>query len=591
MSKKYTWALLNFLSIFILVYDSHATVTIDLFETPVTYQAGKSYPVSFRVKVSESWYIHGTGEASDYLIPTALSFKETPAIKIKEVRFPEPEKKIFDYSKQIQDVYAGEFLIKATLLIKENAELGKHLVRGTLTYQACSDKSCLPPKTISFDIKLQVITGDAVTGASEYNQDIRIISGKDNERPDAEKLAGRGIFLSILIFFLAGLGLNLTPCIYPLIPITVSYFGGKSRDIAGSSLLHGTIYILGIAMTNSFLGISASLSGEMIGSALQNPFTLIFVAAVLLIMGSSFFGLWEFRLPMGAARLVSGKYRGYFGTFFMGLTLGIVAAPCIGPFLIGLLTYVASEGDPLKGFINFFALSIGMGLPVSVLAIITGFMDRLPLSGGWLLWIKKIMGWIMFIMASYMIGPVISGYGGRNLLFIIVILLAGAHMGWLDRNGDNLKNFKRIKRIAGTVIISCCLIYLAFNLSGENGVKWVPYSPEMVEKANNRRMPLIIDFYANWCEPCREMERNIFRDPEIAALTQNLTALKVDLTRRNQSQDELLGNFGVIGVPTLIFINKDGIEERQLRIEGLAKKSDVLRHMRLISHVQDSRNP
>ena len=200
-----------------------------------------------------------------------------------------------------------------------------------------------------------------------------------------------------------------------------------------------------------------------------------------------------------------------------------------------------------------------------------------------MLWIKKIMGWIMFIMAAYMISPVISGYGTGNLLIVITLLFAGIHLGWLDKSGNELKNFVKIKKISGTLVILCCLIYIVLFSWEKNGVEWVNYTPDMMKKAYQQKKPLIIDFYADWCKPCREMEKTIFRDPEIVEQSRNLIPLKVDLTRRNPFQDEVLRNYGVIGVPTVIFINKEGMEERNLRIEGLAKKTDVLENMRHIT--------
>ena len=168
---------------------------------------------------------------------------------------------------------------------------------------------------------------------------------------------------TLLGIFAGGMALNLTPCVYPLIPITVSYFGGKSGSGQGRLVVHGLFYLAGLAFTNSALGVAAALTGGLMGSMLQNPLVLVGVAAVLVIFATSLFGFWELRLPGSLTQAASKSYAGYFGSLFMGLTLGVVAAPCIGPFVLGLLTWVASLGSAWLGFLVFFTLRIGLGLP------------------------------------------------------------------------------------------------------------------------------------------------------------------------------------------------------------------------------------
>src|SRR4030042_219592 len=168
-------------------------------------------------------------------------------------------------------------------------------------------------------------------------------------------IVGTGLILTLLGVFLGGIALNLTPCVYPLIPITASYFGGRSGDERqGYLLIHGVLYILGISFMNSTLGVTAALTGKLMGALLQHPVVLIFVSSVFLLMALNFFGLWELRLPFFLSSFISKSHTGYARSLFMGLTLGIVAAPFIGPFIIWLLTMVAQKGDPFFGFLTFF---------------------------------------------------------------------------------------------------------------------------------------------------------------------------------------------------------------------------------------------
>lgn len=417
------------------------------------------------------------------------------------------------------------------------------------------------------------------TTALSHDLLLQVEGGSDVEQNSREESAGASIWLTLLAIFLGGLALNLTPCVYPLIPITISYFGGKSERIRGHPIVHGILYISGLAITNSLLGLSASLSGGMLGYALQNPFVLIFVAGVMVAMALSFFGLWELRLPLWLTRLASKNYAGFFGTFFMGLTLGIVAAPCLGPFILGLLIYVGQRGDPFLGLLYFFILSIGLGLPLSVLAVFSGTIARLPRSGDWMLWIRKFMGWVLLGMAAFMIGPVVSHLFGKHWLLAGVSAAAGIHLGWLDKTGGKLRIFPYLKKVMGTAMVCAGIIYLLLTTQHVGKIEWIPYDQSIIEKAVEEKKPLIIDFYAEWCGPCRVMERVVFTDPEVIRLSRNLITMRLDLTRVRPFHDEVMRKYQILGIPALVFINREGVEERRLRIVGLVDKTQFLNRL------------
>jgi thiol:disulfide interchange protein DsbD len=387
------------------------------------------------------------------------------------------------------------------------------------------------------------------------------------------------IWFALLAVFLGGLALNLTPCIYPLIPITISYFGGKSERIRGHTIVHGILYLAGLAMTNSLLGVSASLSGGMLGFALQNPLVLIFVASIMVAMGLSFFGLWELRVPIWLTRFASRSYAGFFGTFFMGLTLGIVAAPCIGPFILGLLVYAGQIGDPFLGFLFFFVLSIGLGLPLAVLAIFSGTMARLPKSGDWMLWIRKLMGWVLLGMAGFMIGPLVSHLFGRQWLLAGVSTAAGIHLGWLDTTGRGLRIFPYLKKVMGILMVCGGIFYLVLTSQHVGKMEWTPYDQSILARAVEEKKPVIIDFYADWCAPCRIMEKEVFMDPEVIKLSRNVITVRLDLTRVKPHHDEIMRKYQIRGIPTSVFINRQGVEEKRLRIVGFVDKSEFLKRL------------
>ena len=189
----------------------------------------------------------------------------------------------------------------------------------------------------------------------------------------------------------------------------------------------------------------------------------------------------------------------------MGLTLGLVAAPCIGPFVLGLLTWVASLGSPWLGFLIFFTLSLGLGLPLFILAIFSGSLEKLPRSGEWMLWVRKLMGWVLVGMAAYFIRPLLPEAAGV-LLLAAVALAAAIHLGWLDRTTVGFRSFQWIKTVAALAgVILATFLAGSWALRGP-GVAWQPYSDQLLAQALKEQEPVIIDFYATWCAPCRELD-------------------------------------------------------------------------------------
>jgi len=392
-----------------------------------------------------------------------------------------------------------------------------------------------------------------------------------SETPKAPgPLTGWAIIWTLLGIFAGGMALNLTPCVYPLIPITVSYFGGqaaKGGDNQGKLAAHGLCYMMGLAVTNSVLGVAAALTGGLMGAMLQSPIVLIMVAAVLVFFATSLFGLWEMRLPSGLTQAASKSYTGYFGSLFMGITLGVVAAPCIGPFVLGLLTWVASMGSPWLGFLVFFTLSLGLGLPLFLLAMFSGQIEKLPRSGGWMIWIRKLMGWVLVGMAVHFIRPVLPGHWGTGLLSLTA-LAAGIHLGWIDKSQANFRAFAWLKDGAGVAcVVVATFIVTSMAIQGP-GVSWKPYSDQVVRQARAQNKPVIMDFYATWCTPCRELDDVTFHNASVVQQAdKDFIMIKVDLTKGgNPVYERLLQQYGIKGVPTVVFLDRDGKERQELRL-------------------------
>lgn len=557
-----------------------ATVEAEIIHSADGYLAGGTCPILFRLNIQKPWYIHGATESESGIIPTRIIFNDSPYIKLKGIKYPETKKIRFDYLPEPISVYSGSIIISASLFSTKNIPPGMQAIKGVLSYQACSSASCLPPEEVPLELRITIVHQGAAINA--LNTDLFLSAG-DQERAIDRVYADSldtGLLLTLLGLFLGGLALNLTPCVYPLIPITVSYFGGKSHKISGKRILHAVLYLSGLAVTNSFLGLSSALSGSMLGSALQNPVVLIFIALIMAFLGLSFFGIWELHLPAFLTRTASKNYPGYFGTFFMGLTLGIVAAPCLGPFILGLLTYVGQRGDPFLGFLYFFILSIGMGLPLCILAVFSGAIDHLPLSGDWMIWIKKILGWTLIGMALYIIGPLIPGKIGIAWPLAGVAMICAVHLGWIDRTGSGRLAFIYFKRGICAIILALSLFFLFYTYYSGEGIKWIPYNQEVISAGLKEKRPIMLDIYADWCLPCRAMEKKAFRDPGVVSLSKDIVCIRMDLTRKHPFQEEIMKRYHIRGVPTIIFIDRDGKEENDLRIESYVDNTELLHRMK-----------
>ncbi len=553
-----------------------STVTVETIHSYDGYEQSGKYPILIRIEIAKGWFIHGAAEEEEYLIPTVLSFEETVGLKIPDIKFPEPEKKKFEYTSKPVEVYSGRIYIEANLTVSETADAGNHTVRGVLSYQACSETSCRPPEDVAIEIPVAVLK--AGSSANQINSEVFLAAAKEREaKTGLGGFLDRGILWALPLIFLGGLALNLTPCVYPLITISVSYFVGRGQRPGSETILMGIVYLCGLAVTNSVLGVVAALSGGMLGSALQYPIVLVIIACIMVVLGSRF---WEIRLPSALTKAASKNYKGYFGTFFMGLTLGIVAAPCIGPFVLMLLTHVGQKGDPLIGFLYFFILSLGMGLPLCILAIFSGAIDRLPRSGDWMIWVRKLMGWVMIGMGWYYVSSLIPGHLLRYLILLLLAVIAGIHLGWIDRSGKNLRVFRYVKKAAAIIIILSGLFYSGSALESGESIQWKAYDEAVMRDAAADNKPVILDIYADWCMPCREMEKTVFKNPEVVKLSIDFITLRLDITRKQPEQEDIRKRLRIEGAPTIIFFDRDGRELEDLRIEQRVEHEEFLKKMK-----------
>ncbi len=552
------------------------------------FSLDKAYPGSelkaaIELTIKPGWHINADKPLDEFLIPTEVRFEDTDGVTVRRVVFPKAKMAKFDFSEDSLLVYDGTIYIGVLVQLDEDIEHEQIELRGEVTYQACNDVACLPPATAPFHGTLELADRQEAISMlypEIFDQlDLSLTSAEDTGDDTITGLIEeKGLALSLFFIFLGGLALNLTPCVYPLIPITISYFGGQAKGSLAKSALLAAIYVLGIAVTYSILGVVAALSGSLFGSMLQNPAVLIFVAAVMVALALSMFGVWEITVPQSLNRMAGGARQGYLGALFMGLTVGIVAAPCIGPFVLALLTYVGTTGDPVVGFWMFFVLSLGLGLPYLILGTFTGSLSKLPKSGLWMVWVKKIFGFILLGMAAYFLEPIMPDTLATYLL-PFVLLLGGVYIGFIDRTQFASKYFGMVRRGVGLAFLAVA-VWLAWPESTAAADDWKPYSKELLQQAQMEGKPVIIDFTAEWCVACRELEKYTFPSEPVQQRAHQFLLLRADLTKyASPPVQAIRKEFDIKGLPTVIFIGPDGKERRDLRVVGFINGEEFAKRM------------
>ena len=538
-----------------------------------TYQSfdkvypGGEFKLALEVNVEEGWHINSYKPYDEYLIPTSLTIVENPNFKLKKVAYPEPHDFKLSFSESPLSVWEGTVYKGALIEVDSNLTSGIYPLVVELEYQACNDISCQAPTAVTDTINIEV--ADKSTPVNSINEkifkeiDISITqtsATKEDSDPISNALESNGLIIGLFFVFLGGLALNLTPCVYPLIPITVGYFGGQSEGSTTKLFFMGILFILGLAVTYSAIGVVTSLTGAVFGALLQNPIVILSVVAILLILSLSMFGVYEFKLPDTLVNKAGGAKGGYYGAFFMGLTMGIVAAPCIGPFVLGLVTYVATKQDPFFGFLLFFVLAVGLGTPYLFLAIFSGKIKSLPRAGEWMDAVKHIFGFILVGMALYFLLPLLPDTI-RGYVLPVFMIGTAIYLLFIEKLANSVKGF-RIFKIVFSVLILAVGIY-ALIPSETKSVEWKPFTQEALAEIDGRGV--IIDFYADWCIPCKELDAMTFSDPKVIKLSKEFETYKADMTESLADEVEALRErYNIIGVPTVLILDSNGEEKERI---------------------------
>jgi thiol:disulfide interchange protein DsbD len=555
--------------------EAPAKVTIAIEPDAEAAPLGGALGVEVFATIARGWHINAHKPNQSFAIPTELTLTIDGGVQVDPINYPRPDKKTFAFAGGSELlVYEGKIGMTTALRIPGNFSGERLRLEAVLRYQACDDTTCLRPTTASASLELPV-----VPAAASANQ-------PDNSAPrpvDTHGAAQLGRWLTEhgLLFTLAaiavlGLSLNLTPCVYPLISVTIAYFGAQAGSRRRVGLL-ALFYVIGIALSFSALGVVAALSGELFGAALQQPVVVLFIAAVMVTLALGSFGLYELRPPAVLVRWVGGAASGTAGALFMGLTMGIVAAPCVGPIVVGLLIFVGSRQDLWLGFLLFFVLALGMGAPYLVLATAAGSLQRLPRSGEWLLWTERLFGCVLLCMAAYYVAPLLPDQV-EHWLLPAAVAVSGIYLGFVERAGRSLRYFPLVKGAVGTAMIAVA-VWFALPAGSGAAIAWEPFESFASRAArHDGERPLLIDFGAEWCIPCREMDHSTYVHPDVVREADRFRMVKADITEENDATSKLVDEYMVKGVPTVILFTPAGEETR--RMVGYVGPDEMLSAMR-----------
>ncbi|WP_257458253.1 protein-disulfide reductase DsbD family protein [Archangium lipolyticum] len=424
---------------------------------------------------------------------------------------------------------------------------------------------------------------------------------------DAARFLEAGSFaLGAAVVFAGGLLTAMTPCVYPLIPITVSVFGARKAEGRGKALVLTSSYIVGMGVVFSGLGVLAAKTGQAFGSMLGSPVVVTGLAVFLLLLATSMFGAFELALPQGLQqRLNSVGGSGVTGAFLMGSVSGFLAAPCTGPVLTGLLAFVAKSQSTVLGAALLFIYALGIGVPFFLIGV---FTVRLPRGGVWMEWVKSVLGIVLVALAiSYLkdgfpaLGGAVKGLAeqlGRHpgtaiasVLAVLGVLLGAIHLSFKEGARDfALKG-------AGVALVVAALVLRGGAMDSKSaGMLWVslgwmepPKAPtfewhsvlpakgsgfssesfeQVLARAKSEGRPVMIDFFAEWCAACKELDRETYPAIEVIEEAGRFINVKVDATQSDDALDALMERFGVEGLPTVAFISSNGELLRDPRVTG-----------------------
>ncbi|TGE83036.1 protein-disulfide reductase DsbD [Pseudoalteromonas sp. KS88] len=475
-------------------------------------------------------------------------------------------------------------------------------------YQGCAEAGlCYPPEIIT--IPLSVISGenppssnsatDTSSALAALNSDPSAVNETaavqqddvEKEQNFTEKLASQGLLTNLAIFFLVGIGLAFTPCVFPMFPILSSLIAGQQNLSTKKAFSLSFVYIQGMAVTYAALGLVVASLGGQVQGYLQHPYVLISFSLLFVLLAMSMFGWYEIKLPssmMNKLTQVSNNQKGgnYIGVFLMGVLSGLIASPCTTAPLSAALLFVAQSGDYLVGGLTLYVLSLGMGIPLLLLGTSGGKL--LPKAGGWMEQVKTLFGFIMLVVPLILLERIVD----FDIILLMAGLLALATALYLHhwQSSQNQGKLKTALWFAATLLViagaSLTKNYIwptpvvtapAEQQSQKREFKLVADLAELkqaISDANDEGRLVMVDLYAEWCVACKEFEKYTFPEQNVQAEFAHFELLKIDLTESDETTIEVMEEYTVFGLPSILFFNTQGEELAAQRVTGFLDADD-----------------
>jgi thiol:disulfide interchange protein DsbD len=470
-----------------------------------------------------------------------------------------------------------------------------------VSHQGCKEDSiCYPPQTVLLTVSGVTAAAPAGVGPGP------MVSEQD---AFASRIAGGSLAVAMSLAFVAGLGLSLLPCCWPMIPILSGIIVGQGKDVTtGRAFALSVTYVLGMAVVYAGAGALAAAAGQQVQAALQTPWVIGGVATLFVAMALSMFGLYELALPASlATRLnaVSGNQKAgtFVGAAVMGALSSLVVSACVAPPLVGVLTYIANTGEVERGAAALFAMGVGMGVPLLVVGASGGRL--LPRAGPWMNAVKAAFGFVMLGLAIWMLDRLLPD-PLTLALYAALVFLAGVFLGAFQPLDAAARPARKLAKGLGLLAALYGAALLVGALAGghdpfrplemlqaggpgatkaEAGlgfrrIKTVADLEQAIAAAGAAGRPAMLDFYADWCTSCIEMERYTFTDAGVRATLANVVLLQADVTANDAEDQALLRRFGIFGPPTIVFFGADGAERDGYRVVGFKNAGDFAGHVR-----------
>ncbi|CAH1386479.1 protein-disulfide reductase DsbD [Candidatus Nitrotoga sp. M5] len=528
-------------------------------------------------------------------------------VKIANVSMPKGEMK---FDPNFGDTTVFYQSLQAVITLDRTNNTAQDITLAA-SYQGCKENDlCYAPIDKQFNIVLpkaslaSTMSPQAQTSPQTAQG---IATSVDSENTQLAKLFKQGSFWLIVSFFFgAGLLLTFTPCVLPMIPILSGIIvGHSSHPTKMHSFLLSLTYVLGMALTYAAIGVAAGLSGTLLSSALQTPWVLGSFAALFVLLSLSMFGFYELQLPAAlqskltktSNRLHGGHLS---GVFLMGALSAIIVSPCVAAPMAAALLYIGQTHDALLGGTALFALAIGMGLPLLLIGSSAGAL--LPKAGAWMEAVKHFFGVLMLALAIWLISTLIP-LSIQMLLWAILLILSAIYMRALDALPNHASGWQKLWKGVGILALLLGSAFLIGALSGArdilqplaaigNGkteatstlkferIKNVAELDTRIAQANGKTV--MLDFYADWCISCKEMERFTFTDAKVQAKLRNAVLLQIDVTANNDEDKALLKRFELFGPPAILFFDAQGREQGDRRVIGYQNAGQFLQSLNYV---------